>query len=185
MSGRVEGKVVVITGAAGGQGAAAAALLAAEGAVVVATDISDAGGCHRLDVSRPDEWQALAETVRADHGRVDGLVNNAGTSHRERLLEVTLDDFNRVLAVNLTGALIGIQTFAPLMTAGGSVVNIGSAAAVTAPYAVAYTVSKWGLRGLTRVASMELGALGIRVNLVNPGFIATPMTAGLSAAVAE
>jgi 3alpha(or 20beta)-hydroxysteroid dehydrogenase len=108
---------------------------------------------------------------------VHGLVNNAGITHRARLLEVQVGDLQRVLAVNLTGPLLGIQVLAPLMTEGGSIVNIGSVAGLTAHYPVAYTASKWALRGLSQVAAMELGPAGIRVNSVHPGFIQTPMTA--------
>jgi 3alpha(or 20beta)-hydroxysteroid dehydrogenase len=185
--GRVEGKVVIVTGAAGGQGAAEVAWLAREGASVVATDIGDAGPTyptgpgtavyHRLDVSRPDDWERLVEFVRERHGVVHGLVNNAGITHRARLGDVTVDDWNRVLAVNVTGALLGIQALTPLMPPGSSIVNVGSVAALTAHYTVAYTASKWALRGLSRVASMELGPLGIRVNTIHPGYIETTMTA--------
>lgn len=86
-------------------------------------------------------------------------------------------DWDRVLAVNLTGPLLGIQTVLPLMGAGGSIVNVSSVAGLTGYHSVAYTVSKWGLRGLSRVASLELGPRGIRVNTIFPGYIETPMTA--------
>jgi 3alpha(or 20beta)-hydroxysteroid dehydrogenase len=194
-TGRVAGKVVVVTGAAGGQGAAEVAWLLGEGATVVATDVGETApgypagsgtvAYHRLDVSRPDEWDALAAVVRESHGVVHGLVNNAGITHRARLREVTLDDWNRVLAVNLTGALLGIQALTPLMRPGSSIVNVGSVAALTAHYTVAYTASKWALRGLSRVASMELGPLGIRVNSIHPGYVETPMTAAAPAAFRE
>jgi 3alpha(or 20beta)-hydroxysteroid dehydrogenase len=82
-----------------------------------------------------------------------------------------------VLGVNLTGPMLGIQALAPLMGTGSSIVNIGSSAGLNAHYPVAYTTSKWGLRGLTHAAATELGPRGIRVNLVHPGFIETPMTA--------
>jgi 3alpha(or 20beta)-hydroxysteroid dehydrogenase len=182
--GRVDGKIVVITGAARGQGAAEALALAREGATVVATDLHDEapelGGevaYRRLDVSQPEDWQALGSWLADEHGRVDGLVNNAGVALRDRLESVQLDDWNRVLEINLTGALLGIQAVVPLMRAGGSIVNISSVAGLTGYDSVAYTVSKWGMRGLSRVASLELGPRGIRVNTIFPGFIETPMTA--------
>jgi 3alpha(or 20beta)-hydroxysteroid dehydrogenase len=184
---RVEGKVVVVTGAGGGQGKAEAVALAREGATVVATDLAEAGPAYEagsgsveyrtLDVSRQDDWGELATWLAERHGRVDGLVNNAGIPFRDRLLDVSVEDWDRVLSVNLTGTLLGIQAVAPLMSAGGSIVNISSVAALTGHYAAAYTVSKWGVRGLSRVASLELGPRGIRVNTVLPGFIETPMTA--------
>jgi 3alpha(or 20beta)-hydroxysteroid dehydrogenase len=182
--GRVEGKVVVVTGAAGGQGAADAIALAAEGATVVATDLHDEApglpaeiAYRRLDVSRAENWNEFGTWLTETHGKVDGLVNNAGIPLRSRLEEVTLADWDRVLGVNLTGALLGIQTVVPLMSDGGSIVNVSSVAGLTGYHGAAYTVSKWGLRGLSRVASLELGARGIRVNTICPGYIETPMTA--------
>ena len=187
--GRVD-KIVVITGAASGQGEAEAKLLAREGAIVVASDVHDttdafegAAGTivyRRVDVASAHDWAALGEWLAAEHGRVDGLVNNAGIPFRARLEEVSLADWDRVLAVNLTGPLLGVQTVAPLMTAGGSIVNVSSVAGLTAHFGAAYTASKWGLRGLSKVASLELGPRGIRVNTIFPGYIETPMTASAS-----
>ena len=179
--GRVDAKIVVVTGAAGGQGAAEALALTREGATVVATDVHESGPdgvvYRRLDVSRAEDWAELGSWLAQEYGRVDGLVNNAGIAFRGRVEEIERDDWDRVLAVNLTGALLGIQTVVPLMTGGGSIVNVSSIAGLTGYHAVAYTVSKWGLRGLSRVASLELGSRGIRVNTIMPGFIETPMTA--------
>jgi 3alpha(or 20beta)-hydroxysteroid dehydrogenase len=183
--GRLDGKVVVVTGAASGQGAAEAELLASEGAVVVATDVAPGDGVRTLDVADADGWHALADELEAGHGRVDGLVNNAGVTLRSRLREVAVEDFERVMAINVTGALLGMQTLSPLMPAGASIVNVGSLAALTGHYPVAYTVSKWALRGLSRVASLELGDRGIRVNSIHPGYIETPMTASAPGAFAD
>lgn len=193
------GKTVIVTGAARGQGAAESLALARAGAAVIATDVlpepaelpaeadTGPGVIHyrQLDVSRPEHWAVLAQWAGERFGRVDGLVNNAGIPMRARLPEITLADWERALSVNLTGPLLGIQAVLPLMSEGGSIVNVGSAAALTAHYPVAYTVSKWGLRGLSRVASMELGPRGIRVNSIHPGFIDTPMTASAPAAFRE
>ena len=115
----------------------------------------------------------LAQTYEDVHG----LVNNAGIPFRARLQELELADWDRVIGINLTGTLLGIQTVAPLMPAGGSIVNVSSIAGLSGHYAAAYTVSKWGVRGLSRVASLELGDRGIRVNTVLPGYIETAMTA--------
>ena len=192
--GRVDGKVVVITGAASGQGEAEAKLLAREGATVVATDIHETTDVfdgtsgvtyRRVDVASADDWAALGEWLGSEHGRVDGLVNNAGIPFRARLEEVSIADWDRVIAINLTGPLLGIQTVAPLMTDGGSIVNVSSVAGLTAHFGVAYTTSKWGLRGLSKVASLELGPRGIRVNTIFPGYIETPMTASASPAFRE
>jgi 3alpha(or 20beta)-hydroxysteroid dehydrogenase len=181
--GRADGKVVVVTGAAQGQGAAEAAALARGGATVVGVDVRAPlepieGVAYRgLDVSSEDAWAALRDWLREEHGVLHGLVNNAGITHRDPLGRVTADDVNRVMAVNVTGPLLGIQALAPLMTAGGAIVNVSSIAGVTGHYPPAYTASKWALRGVSRVASMELGRLGIRVNTILPGVIVTPMAA--------
>ncbi|TXS48148.1 SDR family NAD(P)-dependent oxidoreductase [Streptomyces sp. t39] len=181
-SGRLAGKVIVVTGAGRGQGAAEAAAIAREGAHVVAADIEPEGDCRALDVTSGEQWAGLAAELRTTHGRVDGLVNNAGITWRARLDEVKPDDFHRVHAANVTGTLLGIQHLAPLMRPGASIVNVGSSAALTGHYPVAYTSSKWALRGLTKTAAMELGPRGIRVNIVHPGYIETPMTASAAPA---
>ncbi|MFG3289245.1 SDR family NAD(P)-dependent oxidoreductase [Streptomyces sp. NPDC048179] len=179
---RLLGKVVVVTGAARGQGAAEAEALTREGARVIATDVAEAPGCRRLDVTSDKEWAALAAELQESYGRVHGLVNNAGITWRARLGEVRPEDFDRVHAVNVTGPLLGIQHLAPLMPAGSSVVNVGSTAALTGHYPVAYTASKWALRGLSKTAAVELGPRGIRVNTIHPGFIETEMTASAAPA---
>jgi 3alpha(or 20beta)-hydroxysteroid dehydrogenase len=177
-------KVVVVTGAARGQGAAEVAALRAAGATVVATDLLAFDGRH-LDVTSPEDWASLATSIRAEHGRVDALVNNAGVAARERLPDVTLETWDRTFAINVTGPMLGIQALVPLMPAGSSIVNICSVAAVSGHAAAAYTASKWALRGLTRSASLELGSRGIRVNAVMPGLIDTPLMASASPAFTD
>jgi 3alpha(or 20beta)-hydroxysteroid dehydrogenase len=190
-AGRVAGKVVVITGAARGQGAAQARALAVEGAAVVATDIvaadevasgeldghGDAIVHRQLDVTDPAAWARLAAELRVRYGQVHGLVNNAGLANLAGLLDVQLADWERVFRVNTIGPLLGIQALVPLMPRGASIVTIGSVAALTPNFTVAYTASKWAVRGLAKVASLELGPLGIRSNLIHPGYIETPMMA--------
>ena len=185
----LQGRVVVVTGAAQGQGAAEARLLAAEGATVLATDVQDGpaedlgGAAYRqLDVTDAAGWEALADDLRREHGAVHGLVANAGITWRARVLDLVPADLARVSEVNVTGTLLGIQALAPLMTAGGSIVVVGSVAALTGHYPVAYTASKWALRGLAKAACLELGPRGIRVNTVHPGYIETPMTASAAPA---
>ncbi|MGW0819196.1 SDR family NAD(P)-dependent oxidoreductase [Streptomyces viridiviolaceus] len=182
---RLLGRVVVVTGAARGQGAAEAEALTLEGARVIATDVEPAEGCRRLDVTDDQEWAALAAELREAYGQVHGLVNNAGITWRARVGEVRAEDMARVHAVNVTGPLLGIQHLTPLMPPGSAVVNVGSSAALTAHYPVAYTTSKWALRGLSRTAALELGPRGIRVNTVHPGFIETDMTASAAPAFRE
>jgi 3alpha(or 20beta)-hydroxysteroid dehydrogenase len=182
---RLAGKVVVVTGAAGGQGAAEAEALTREGARVIAADVTEAPGCRRLDVTSEKDWAELAAELRVAYGQVHGLVNNAGITWRARIDDVRPEDMARVHAVNVTGPLLGIQHLVPLMRAGASIVNVGSSAALTAHYPVAYTASKWALRGLSAIAATELGSRGIRVNIIHPGFIETEMTASAAPAFRE
>jgi 3alpha(or 20beta)-hydroxysteroid dehydrogenase len=199
--GRLAGKVVVVTGAARGQGAAEVALLAAEGATVIATDVLDdlggavvrglAGGTgtkaayQHLDVTSPAGWDTVASLVAGAYGVVHGLVNNAGIPARDRLPNVPLDAWQHTFDVNVTGPLLGIQALVPLMTEGGSIVNVCSVAALSGHVAAAYTASKWALRGLTRTASLELATRGIRANAIMPGLVDTPMMDGASPAFVD
>ena len=193
------GKTVVVTGAARGQGLAEALVLLASGATVIATDIapeapealtasSDRPGTahyRQLDVTDDAGWQSLAAWLTSEFGRVDGLVNNAGIPFRGRIGEIARDDWDRVFAINVTGAMLGIQALSPLMNAGASIVNIGSSAALNAHHTVAYTSSKWALRGLTHVTATEFGARGIRTNIVHPGYIETEMMAAAPAIMTD
>lgn len=194
------GRTVVVTGALGGQGMAETLVVLASGGHVIATDLGETvsteladaaaglpGTLHyqRLDVGSEAEWAAVAAFAQGLGAGVHGLVNNAGIPFRARLGEITVADWERVLRINLTGAMLGIQTLSPHLGAGGSIVNVGSLAGLNAHHTVAYTTSKWGLRGLTHVAATELGARGIRVNIVHPGYIETPMMAAAPAVMTE
>ena len=167
---------MVVTDAGQGQGAAEARLLAAEGASVTAVDLTDGPAeslpervrCRRLDVTDAAGWEALTAELRCDHGRVDGPVANAGITWRARLTEVEQADLDRVHRVDVTGTLPAVQAVVPLMPPGGSNVVVGSAAALTGHVPIAYTASKWALRGLARVACLEPGPRGVRVNTVHP-----------------
>ncbi|WP_028266046.1 SDR family NAD(P)-dependent oxidoreductase [Arthrobacter sp. MA-N2] len=194
---RFIGKTVVVTGASRGQGAAEARALASEGATVIIADVTDAagqalaeeiaaGGGHasyqHLDVTSASDWAKLRESlIAAGHG-LDGLVNNAGISVPGRLSNVTLEAWNNSFAVNVTGAMLGIQTLSPIMNQGGSIVNVGSIASLIAHHNVAYSAAKWALRGLSKTAAVELAHQGIRVNMIHPGYIKTPINADMPAA---
>ena len=193
--GRLDGKVAIITGGARGQGAAEGRLFAAEGARVVLADvlddegrataeaIGDAARYVHLDVTDEAQWQAAVEAAEAAFGPVTVLVNNAGILHFQALDRTTLEDFDRVLRVNVHGVFLGMKTVTPSMVraGGGSIVNISSTAGLQGlPRFGAYVASKWAVRGLTKTAAIDLGVKGIRVNSVHPGGIDTPMIAGTS-----
>jgi 3alpha(or 20beta)-hydroxysteroid dehydrogenase len=188
--GRLKGKVALITGAARGQGAAAARRFVAEGARVVIADINDEDGkkladelgdaayFRHLDVSSEDDWAAAVTEVGAQFGPVTVLVNNAGILHFAPLADTTLADYERVVRVNQIGTFLGMRAVVPDMIAagGGSIVNTSSIEGLAAaPMLVAYTASKFAIRGMTKAAALELGDKGIRVNSVHPGMIDTQM----------
>ena len=181
--GRMKEKVAIVTGAARGTGAATARLLAAEGARVMLADVLEEAGeavateigadAHfaTLDVTREADWKRVVEQTQERWGRVDVLVNNAAVLHMEALDETRLEDFERVVAVNQRGPFLGMKSVAPPMKQAGqgSIVNVSSIDGMSAKNAlIAYAGSKWALRGMTRVAALELGKFGIRVNVVCP-----------------
>lgn len=182
----LDGKTILVTGGARGQGLEESKQLAAFGAQVIAVDVIDPVEelptgieFRRLDVTSLDDWKATADHIRNVYGELFGLVNNAGIvgsrGRAGRLSDLTLENWNSLLNINTTGPMLGIQTLSPLMTSGGSIVNISSIAGAGAHFSAGYGVSKWALRGLTKIASMELGAQGIRVNSILPGYIESPM----------
>ncbi|MBP2473050.1 3alpha(or 20beta)-hydroxysteroid dehydrogenase [Crossiella equi] len=183
---RLSGKTALITGAARGLGECLARRFVAEGARVVLTDVLDDlghdfarelghGAVYRhLDVGEEDQWQGVV----AETGQVDVLVNNAGVLHFAPLAQTTLADYERVVRVNQVGCFLGMRTVAPVMTGagGGSIVNLSSVEGLAGmPLLTAYTASKWAIRGMTKVASLELARHGVRVNSVHPGAMDTPM----------
>jgi NAD(P)-dependent dehydrogenase (short-subunit alcohol dehydrogenase family) len=191
---KLEGKVAIVTGGARGQGEAEARLLALSGAAVVIADVLEAEGVALakaltddglaakfvlLDVTSEESWAQTLELARSWKGRLDILVNNAGIINRTTVETTKLDAWERVLKVNLTGAFLGIQAVSALMaeSGGGAIVNISSNSAFSGHYDPAYTASKWGLRGLTRSAAMELVSKGIRVNAICPGLVVTGLNA--------
>lgn len=186
--GRLDGKVALITGAARGQGAAAARRFVAEGAQVVIADVSDDEGAalakeigavyQHLDVSAEEDWAAAVETTLAEFGKLTVLVNNAGTLHFSELAKTDLADYRRVIDINQIGAFLGMRSVVEPMkrAGGGSIVNVSSVEGLAAvPFLIAYTASKFAIRGMTKVAALELGAGNIRVNSVHPGMIDTKM----------
>ena len=193
------GKVALITGGARGQGAAEGRLFAAEGATVVLADVIDSDGEQtakeidgtylHLDVSSEEEWDTVVADVIATHGQLDVVVNNAGIFRAARLVEETTEQWAQVLAVNQTGVFLGMRAGARAMIAagrGGSIINISSVAGLQGVFgSMAYSATKWAVRGMTKVAAKELGRYGIRVNSIHPGLIETPMTADFPAVTDE
>lgn len=173
---RLDGRVAVVTGSASGIGRATAARLAEAGATVVGADVASD---PPVDVSRRDQVDALVEGVVAGHGRLDVMVNVAGIIRTGELVDLTEEELDQVLAVNLKGVLFGTQAALRAMreTGGGSIVNVTSAAIdMPASGYGAYAISKAGVAMLTRTAAVEAGRHGIRVNAVAPGFVETAMT---------
>lgn len=191
--GLLDDKVAIVTGGARGMGEGEVRRLVAEGAKVVIADVLDTEGQAladelgdatvfvHLDVSDAGSWAAAIEATHEAFGPVDVLVNNAGILVQATIDTTSEEDIRRVYDVNLVGPFLGIQAVVPDMRAKGkgSIINIASAAGVVPMAGLsAYSSSKWGLRGLTKCAAMDLGRDGIRVNAINPGGVRTPMAAG-------
>jgi len=188
--GRLDGKVALITGGARGQGAAEGQLFGGEGAHVYLTDVRAEEGAKTAaetgavfvahDVTSPEQWAAVVDQVVREWGRLDVLVNNAGILHWATMTQTRLEDWERIVAVNQTGVLLGMQAVAPQMMQqrSGSIINISSIGGMrgSGP-CFAYGATKWAVRGMTKGAAQELGPYGIRVNSIHPGLIDTPMMA--------
>lgn len=188
---RFDNKTVIVTGGSRGMGASHVRGFVAEGASVVVADVLDDEGnalaeelgdhahFRHLDVTNESQWaEAVAEAERV-FGPVSVLVNNAGVLIPGTIEGTPLDTWQRVISINLTGQFLGIQAVIPSMrrAGGGSIVNISSVVGLKGAAGIgAYVASKWGSRGLTKTAALELARDNIRVNSVHPGFVQTSMT---------
>ncbi|MGJ7037335.1 NAD(P)-dependent dehydrogenase (short-subunit alcohol dehydrogenase family) [Shinella sp. BE166] len=186
-------KIILITGGAKGMGEAHARLFAERGATVlitdmdrrgetVAQDIVAAGGKTRfrtLDVTDEEQWKACVAWAMTDHGRIDGLVNNAGILIRKTITDIDMADWNALFDINVKGTFLGCKHVLPAMKAGGSIVNVSSISGHVANMEgmSAYCATKGAIRLLTKGVAVDYAKFGIRVNSVHPGTISTPMTA--------
>jgi 3alpha(or 20beta)-hydroxysteroid dehydrogenase len=192
--GRVDGKIVLISGGARGIGAASARALVAEGAKVVLGDIldeegkavadelGDAARYVHLDVTNPEDWAAAVQTAIAEFGGLNVLFNNAGIANGAAINRFKLEKWQKIIDINLTGPFLGIRAAADALIAagGGSIINTSSIEGLRGTsWAHGYVASKWGLRGLTKSVAMELAPHGVRVNSLHPGLIRTPLTEGI------
>jgi 3alpha(or 20beta)-hydroxysteroid dehydrogenase len=188
--GRLDGKVVLVTGAARGQGEAEARLFAEEGARVVLGDVLDGEGkavadslgeaaiYRHHDVADEMAWTDIVDAALRAFGRIDALINNAGIMVYKPMLEMSSEEYRRVIDVNQVGCFLGMKAAAPAIeqAGGGAIVNVSSMVGFKAfPGAIGYVSSKFAIRGLTRTAALELGARGIRVNSLHPGGVDTEM----------
>lgn len=188
MTGRLEGKIALVTGGASGIGAAVVARFLSEGARVVATDITDIPEAAtdrlipmRQDTRNEDDWLATIEHISASLGPLDILVNNAGISAEKStgIADTSLEAWRRVLSVNLDGVFLGLKHGMRAMSGrGGAIVNVGSVHSFVAiPNSAAYCASKGGVLMLTKAAALEGAALPspVRVNSIHPGYVDTPL----------
>ena len=191
MTARLDGKVALISGAAMGQGEAEARRFVAEGARVMIGDVADASALAKelgdaaasvhLDVRDAASWEAAVAATEARWGRLDVLVNNAGILRFGAIADTPVDEYLAVVMVNQVGTYLGMQAAIPALrrAGGGSIVNISSVEGMAGMAGLAaYSSSKFAVRGLTRVAALELAVDKIRVNVVLPGMVRTPMTEG-------
>lgn len=189
---RLEGRLIVVTGAAGGIGAQIARQAADEGARVVVTDVREEDGRRLVselragarfvlhDVGNEKQWDTLAETCLAEGG-VHGLVNNAGIYDPRSIADTDVAFFERNTRINQLGTFLGIKFVATAASeSGASIVNMSSLSGLRGTKGIAYTATKWAVRGMTRTAAVELAPRQIRANSVHPSFIDTPMLSAMS-----
>ncbi len=181
----LEGKLIFVTGAASGIGQATVSAMRSAGAVVAAADLAQIEGLengdagYHLDVSNPEQTEAVVAQIIKRFGRIDGVATCAGISIEGSVTQFSLENWQKALAVNLTGTMLTCRAVVPHMLAAGqgAIVTVASIyGMVGGPGNTPYNVTKGGVLQLTRSLAADYGAAGIRVNAVSPGYIATPMT---------
>lgn len=191
---RLDGKIALISGAAKGMGASHARAIVAEGGSVVIGDVDEQNALAlveelgeraafaRLDVQVNEDWDNAVQTALDAFGGLNVLVNNAGILRSADIVDMPDADWDLVMGINLTGVMKGMRAAIPALVKSGnaSIINISSTAGLKAfPGTAAYNTAKWGIRGLTKTAALELAHQGVRVNSIHPGNVKTPMIDGL------
>jgi 3alpha(or 20beta)-hydroxysteroid dehydrogenase len=199
-TGRLDGKVAIVTGGASGMGASHARGIVAEGGSVLIGDIADEAGRRlaaelgdaaaytHLDVTDYDDWEMAVLLAERTFGKLNVLVNNAGILNAGSLDDFTVQQWDLVMNINAKGTFLGLKASVDALRRGkpASVINISSAAGMHGIAGMhGYTASKYAVRGLTKSAALELAAQGVRVNSVHPGSVATPMTAAMQVPLSD
>lgn len=197
--GRVEGKVVLISGAAQGMGASHARVLAENGACVMigdlqrnagtvlaeeinAANVRDCAAFTSLNVTSFEDWTIAVEQTVHEFGRLDVLINNAGIYTPGNVVDASVEDWIHTIDIDLTGTFLGMKAAVPQLCQQetSSIINVSSIAGLVGfKNRAAYSAAKWGVQGLTKTSALDFGEQGVRVNSIHPGSVETPLTAGL------